>query len=119
MRRTTTSAAAVLVLASLSACTSFETVDLSAGQLRDMGGIRPGDEVRVVTTEGVERQFEVTAVKPARIEGRRYQFNAWEIETVERREFNTLRTVSAAGALTGVGFALASVGSAWFVITAF
>jgi len=110
-------AAGVFALMLAAGCTTFEPVDLSS--LRDMGGIRPGDEVRVVTTEGEERQFEVVAVMPARIEGRRFQFDAWEIESIERREFSAWHSLGAAGALTGAGFALAAAGSAWFVITAF
>ena len=110
-------APALLTLVLAAGCTSFEPVDLS--NLREMGGIQPGDEVRVVTKEGTERQFEVTAVKPARIEGLRFQFNAWEIATLQRREFHTWRTVGAAGLFGGAAVAAASAGSAWFVITAF
>jgi hypothetical protein len=116
-RVTRHAAAAVLTLVLAAGCTSFTPVDLTS--LRDMGGVKPGDEVRVTTTDGQERQFEVTAVKPARIEGRRFQFNAWEIQTLERREFHAWRTVGAAGLLGGAAVAAASAGSAWFVITAF
>ena len=106
-----------LTLALAAGCTSFEPVDLT--DLRAMGGVRPGDEVRVVTTEGRERQFEVIAVKPARIEGRLYRFDAWEIETLERREFHTWRSIGVAGIFGGAAVAAASSASAWFVITAF
>jgi len=107
-----------LTLTLAGGCTTFEPVDVESS-LRDMGGIRPGDEVRVITTEGKERQFEVTAVMPARIEGRLYQFDAWEIESIARREFHVWRTVGAAGALAGGAVAAAGAGSGWFVITAF
>ena len=111
-------AAAMLTFALAAGCTSFEPIDVTSS-LRDMGGIQPGDEVRVITTEGEELQFEVTAVKPARIEGRLHQFNAWEIESIAVREFHPWRTVGAAGMLAGGAVAAASGASGWFVITAF
>ena len=110
--------AAVCVLALAAGCTSFEPVDFESS-LRDMGGVLPGDEVRVITKEGSERQFEVVAVKPARIEGRRFQFNAWEIESLQRREFQTMKTIGVTGLFAGAAVAAASASSAWFVITAF
>jgi len=94
LRATSVVIALVMLVAG---CSSFQSVDIDTDQ--GLEAIDPGDNVCVTTKSGVRDTFEVKRVTRTRIEGEHERYAASQIKTVERMEFDALRTT---GLVVGV-----------------
>ena len=82
----------------LAGCTTLSTVPYSGGTF-EKDRVRKGDQVVLTTIRGEYRfrdvhRFQVTSVTPEQICGKDECFRADAIETVQRQEFDALKTAA-------------------------
>ncbi len=86
---------------SLTACTSFQAVDMS-DQSNGLSGIKEGSTVRVTRKRGEEAEFIVRNKDRDMIYGDKEMVKFDNIQRVEVKETNNKRTIMLAGLVVGV-----------------
>ena len=101
----------VMLIATLMAmsCTSYKVVEPPGIENR----VREGDTVRVVTTDGRDVKFKVTAITSDAIVGENQHILFSDITTLERQQISTAKTVGLVGIIVAViaGLVIVIVGS--------
>jgi len=94
----------------IAGCTALQRVDAPREEVQRRIAsehlLKPGDKVRVVTSDGVAHELTVTNVDSARgvVAGADQTVSIADIASVEMRRFSALKTsLLAAGAFLGVG----------------
>jgi hypothetical protein len=85
-------------------CHTYNAVDIHTD--KGLAAVEPGDTVRLSTTSGAQHVFEVTYVSPQRIGGENADYNANQVDELERSEHDTVKSV---GLFAGVTVATAAV----------
>lgn len=87
---------AVLVLLIASGCTTSKPVELAPEQLHERifteDIIQVGDDVRIVTSDGINHKFKVTAITENHILGKDIDIPIVDIVALETREFSGGKT---------------------------
>ena len=89
----------ILLLFSLAACTTMQTLDPNGGEGGLSGSVSPGNVVRITTRSGEQHVIEVSSVTESEISSDGKVFGREEIEKLEVRRPTT---AGAAAALGGV-----------------
>ena len=109
--------AAIIVIFVASGCSTLKPVEMSPEKLHErisMGEmIQVSDSVRIVTTDGDNHKFKVTAVTADHITGKDIEILITDIVAVETREFSGGKTAAlAAGSAVLLYAIVAAVASA-------
>lgn len=91
----------IIVIVLGSGCTSLTPVEMSPEQLHEriaVGDVvQVGSSVRIVTADGIDHKFKVTAISDERILGKDVEVNITDIVALETREFSAGKTTVLAG----------------------
>ena len=86
----------VLMLLIASGCTTSKPIELAPEQLHKRIStediIRVGDDVKIVTSDGISHKFKVTAITENRILGKDIDIPIMDIVALETREFSGGKT---------------------------
>jgi hypothetical protein len=87
----------------LGGCTTFRTMEMSRSQVQEgisHGNlIHSGDQVKIITNDGKQYQFEVISVVDGSIKGKDVEIPIKDIDMVEKRRISVGRTALLSGAL--------------------
>jgi len=92
----------------LSSCTSSRVLrseylsDTEQSRLFIAKVLNKGDRVKIITTDGRNLAFKVRAITSEGVIGDKQQVLFSEIVTMEKRQFNFMRTVALVGAMAGI-----------------
>lgn len=91
-------------------CTSFKTVELPPGTLKEeiVAGnvVKPGDRIRVTRRVGEPVSFRVTGIRDGLLLGEGVSVAIEEIEALESREYSAGKTVALVGGISAATVAL-------------
>ncbi len=106
----------IIVILVASGCSTLKPVEMSPEQLHErisMGEIiQVSDSVRIVTTDGDNHKFKVTAITADHITGKDIEILSPDIVAVETREFSGGKTAALAGSAVLLYAIVAAVASA-------
>ncbi len=102
------------IIVFFSACTSLQPVNMSPVQIQDniasKGLVKEGAQVKVVTANGKEYEFEVTSISDTHISGNEVSIPIKDVVALEISEIDGLETTFLTGGIIAlaVGFLLAA-----------
>lgn len=103
---------AIIVILLASGCSTLTPVEMSPEQLHErisLGEIiQVGDSVRIVTTDGENHKFKVSAVTAEHIAGKDIEISIADILAVETREFSGGKTAALAVGSAALLYAIAA-----------
>jgi hypothetical protein len=92
----------IIIVSVFSSCTSLRTIQKSRSEIQEglaRGDlIHPGDKVRIITNDGNQYDFKVTAIGNGYVKGQDVDILIKDIDLVEKRRINVGKTVLLSGA---------------------